>query len=340
LGIKTVKKRKIGNRKKPLPRDPSRKVKVESVAPVQKEKKQKKEKKVKSNLKQIIAKKLPIPFKATADHKLTTQEKRANKAVEKKRKIFLLREKSKAYESHLPKIPYPEHLKLASSNARKLYYKRRLFTAREELKRKNVKIHAIKNARKYEAEYRRNARALIRNRRIARNTNTFFVEPEAKVVFVIRIRGINGVSPKVKKALQLLRLRQIHNGTFVKINGASLQILKLVEPYVTYGTPNLKSVRELIYKRGYGKINGQRIQLRQNVLIHDNLGRFGIHCVEDIIHEIFTCGPHFKEVNRFLWAFKLASPVGGFVKKRIHFVEGGDCGDREHYINRLIRRMN
>jgi len=291
-------------------------------------------------LKQTIAKKLPFPFKATTDHKLTSEEKRANQLVEKKRKILLQREKTRAYESHLPKIPFPEHLKLASSNSRKLYYRRRLLRAKEQLKLKNIHIHALRNARKYEAEYKRTGRKLIQNRRIARNTNTFFVEPEAQVVFVIRIRGINGVSPKVKKALQLLRLRQIHNGTFVKVNGASLQILKLVEPYVTYGAPNLKSVRELVYKRGYGKIHGQRIQLRENVLIHDNLGRFGIHCVEDIIHEILTCGPHFKEVNRFLWPFKLASPVGGFVKKRIHFVEGGDCGDREHYINRLIRKMN
>ena len=30
-------------------------------------------------------------------------------------------------------------------------------------------------------------------------------------------------------------------------------MLKLVQPYVTYGFPSLKTVRELIYKRGYGK---------------------------------------------------------------------------------------
>ena len=30
-------------------------------------------------------------------------------------------------------------------------------------------------------------------------------------------------------------------------------MLKLVQPYVTYGYPSLKTVRELIYKRGFGK---------------------------------------------------------------------------------------
>lgn len=43
--------------------------------------------------------------------------------------------------------------------------------------------------------------------------------------------------------------------------------------------PNLKSVRELIYKRGYGKINKQRIPLTDNSLIEKNLGK---HAVRNI----------------------------------------------------------
>jgi large subunit ribosomal protein L7e len=33
--------------------------------------------------------------------------------------------------------------------------------------------------------------------------------------------------------------------------------------------PNLKSVRELIYKRGYGKLNKQRIPLSNNQVIEE-----------------------------------------------------------------------
>ena len=40
----------------------------------------------------------------------------------------------------------------------------------------------------------------------------------------------------------------------VQINKATLNMLRRVEPYITWGTPNLKTVRELIYKRGYGKV--------------------------------------------------------------------------------------
>jgi large subunit ribosomal protein L7e len=70
------------------------------------------------------------------------------------------------------------------------------------------------------------------------------------------------------------------------------------------------------------------------------LGKHGIICIEDLIHEILTVGPHFREANNFLWPFKLKAPLGGLKKKRNHYVEGGDAGNREDKINELIRRMN
>lgn len=39
---------------------------------------------------------------------------------------------------------------------------------------------------------------LIRLKREAKSKNGFYVEPEAKVMFVIRIRGINDMHPKVR----------------------------------------------------------------------------------------------------------------------------------------------
>lgn len=62
--------------------------------------------------------------------------------------------------------------------------------------------------------------------------------------------------------------------------------------------------------------------------------------MEDLVHEIFTCGPKFKEVSTFLWPFKLSSPNGGMGKKRLHYVEGGQAGNREDKINAFIRKMN
>jgi len=76
-------------------------------------------------------------------------------------------------------------------------------------------------------------------------------------------------------------------------------------------------------------------------LIEENLGKYGIVSIEDLIHEIYTVGPNFKQASNFLWPFKLSSPTGGFrTRKFKHFIEGGDLGDREDKINKLIRQMN
>ncbi|KAM7259447.1 hypothetical protein ACFE04_015188 [Oxalis oulophora] len=209
-----------------------------------------------------------------------------------------------------------------------------------KIKNKENRKVIFKRAKLYAEEYANKERELIQLKREAKLKGGFYVEPEAKLLFIIRIRGINAIDPKTKKILQLLRLRQIFNGVFLKVNKATVNMLRRVEPYVTYGYPNLKSVKELIYKRGFGKLNFQRTALTDNSIVEKGLGKFGIICVEDLIHEIMAVGPHFKEANNFLWPFQLKAPLGGLKKKRNHYVEGGDAGNRENYINELIRRMN
>ena len=71
-----------------------------------------------------------------------------------------------------------------------------------------------------------------------------------------------------------------------------------------------------------------------------SLGKEGIICVEDLVHEIYTVGPNFKKANNFLWPFKLSCASGGMDRKRNHYIEGGQYGNREEFINALIRRMN
>ena len=152
---------------------------------------------------------------------------------------------------------------------------------------------------------------------------------------------INKIAPKPRKILQLLRLLQINNGVFIKLTKATSEMLKVVEPFVAYGYPSIKTVRDLIYKRGYGKVNKQRIALTDNQIIEENLGKYSIICMEDLIHEIVTVGPNFKQASNFLWPFKLSNPTGGFrTRKFKHFVEGGDLGNREEKINSLVKQMN
>ena len=57
------------------------------------------------------------------------------------------------------------------------------------------------NAEKYAKEYAAADKSLIDAKREAKKTGNFFVEAQAKVAFVIRIRGINKLSPKQKKIM-------------------------------------------------------------------------------------------------------------------------------------------
>lgn len=212
-------------------------------------------------------------------------------------------------------------------------------TRKKESKTKREQI--FKRAESYVKEYRDYEREQIRLARVAKAEGSYYVPAQPKLVFVTRIKGINKIDPKKRKTLQLLRLLQINNGVFIRLTKATSEMLKIVEPFIAYGYPNLKSVRELVYKRGYAKVNKQRIPLTDNSIIEENLAQYGIVCMEDLIHEIYTVGPNFKQAANFLWPFKLSNPTGGFrTRKFKHYVEGGDLGNREEHINALIRQMN
>jgi large subunit ribosomal protein L7e len=225
--------------------------------------------------------------------------------------------------------------------ARDAKLKAEFLTARDKRRVENKarKLKWTENAKKYAQEYAAADKAIVDAKRKARAEGGFFVPAEPKVALIIRIRGVNHQRPQVVRILRLLRLRQINNATFVRINKASLNMIQRVLPFVTLGYPSRTTVSNLIYKRGFGKVNKQRIPLTSNFIIEQALGKYGITCIEDLIHEITTAGPNFKVANNFLWSFKLSPPKGGFISKRQAFHAGGDWGNREVYINDLVERM-
>ncbi|XP_055299072.1 60S ribosomal protein L7 [Sitodiplosis mosellana] len=247
-------------------------------------------------------------------------------------------DKKKVESKTLPAVP-ESRLKIAkkAARARAVLAKRRVtktLTIQKRLRENFLR------AEKYSKQYAVADRREIEKKREAKRAGNYYIPGESRLAFVIRIRGINKVAPKVRKVLQLFRLRQINNGVFIKLNKATINMLRIAEPYITWGYPNLKSVRELIYKRGYVKHKGQRVPITDNFTIERKLKRRAdIQCVEDLVHEVFTVGPNFKYASNFLWPFKLNTPTGGWRKKNNHFVEGGDFGNRENQINVLLRRM-
>ena len=70
------------------------------------------------------------------------------------------------------------------------------------------------------------------------------------------------------------------------------------------------------------------------------LGKYGILCIEDIVNEVATVGPHFKEVTSFLCLFALNRPEKALKGKKRLYEDGGDTGNRKDQINELISKMN
>lgn len=122
-------------------------------------------------------------------------------------------------------------------------------------------------------EYRKQKRVELSLKREAKKVGNFYVPGEPKLAFVVRIRGINKIHPRPRKVLQLLRLRQINNGVFVKLNKATIAMLRIADPYIAWGYPSQKTIRSLVYKRGYAKVNKTRLPITDNTIVENSLGK-------------------------------------------------------------------
>merc|ERR1712224_686520 len=141
--------------------------------------------------------------------------------------------------------PVPESVLKKRKTQEKLAADRAAAAAEAKKANKEKRTQAYKSAEKYVKEYRAMAKQRVRMYRQAKAAGNHYVDGEAKLAFVVRIRGLNDMHPKTKKILQIMRLRQMNMGVFMKLSKASMEMLKRVVPYLSYGYPNLKSVREL-----------------------------------------------------------------------------------------------
>jgi hypothetical protein len=95
------------------------------------------------------------------------------------------------------------------------------------------------------------------------------------------------------------RLGDLKLPPFLSFPGASAHLpsSQQVDPYIMYGYPSLKSVKDLVYKRGHAKVGKQRVPITDNEMIEVGLGektKGAVICIEDLVHQIHTVGPYFK----------------------------------------------
>lgn len=157
---------------------------------------------------------------------------------------------------------------------------------------------------------------------------------EGRLILAIRHKAGKSIDAKTRKILHVMRLYEIHSAAFVKASSATAKMLQLASPSIVFGEPSLKTVRDLIQKRGFARVDKKRVPLTDNQLIEDKLGSKGMVCLEDLIQEIHTVGPNFKAANELLQPFKLNPPATRI--KRDHSKDKEQAED----VNALVQRMN
>ena len=115
----------------------------------------------------------------------------------------------------------------------------------------------------------------------------------------------------VRAAFRNLRLSEKFGACLRPLDSELLLLLKLVQPFVTWGYeyliphvslinfrfPSPEMIHDLVFKHGFMSVDKKKKPLTDNQWIEDTLGEeTGIICVEDIVHELVTNGPNFKKV--------------------------------------------
>uniref|UniRef100_A0A182SA31 Uncharacterized protein n=1 Tax=Anopheles maculatus TaxID=74869 RepID=A0A182SA31_9DIPT len=171
---------------------------------------------------------------------------------------------------------------------------------------------------------------------------------ENQLVLVYRHRGSKVIANKeVLKTLVRLGLPVQRSATLHRLTHELIAQLKVVEPFVIWGYPNITIVQALLYKYvrlrclQTGVETKHPVPLTSNKQVEDLFGSLGMLCVEDLLHEIMKVGPHFDAIREKLRTFLLKDPVGGWkdsTKGKLRSI-GGEAGFRGEEINILFQRI-
>lgn len=180
-------------------------------------------------------------------------------------------------------------------------------------------------------------------RKLITKTDTKKMVPveNVKLIAVVRIRTADGIGKLAVAAMRKLKVLKMYECSLVRYDDKSHRLLKACEPYVTWGAPDVRTIRELITKRGHALKKDKKVVLNSNAAVEEAFGDIDMLAIEDLISELVTIGPNFEKVQKFLASFQLASAAGTMKKEEQvkSYAKGGLNGDRGEKINELIRKM-
>lgn len=156
----------------------------------------------------------------------------------------------------------------------------------------------------------------------------------SKLLGVIRIRGYAGAPWFIQDTLELLRLKRNFNAMIYEDTPSIRGMLKITEPYITWGELNEEGIKLLLSKL-YIKPGNQKINddfLKNKLKIEGYI---------EFVKKISEGQLKLHKLDRYFnLPIRLHPPSGGF-KGKINrpFKLKGEFGYRGDKINELIKRM-
>lgn len=149
---------------------------------------------------------------------------------------------------------------------------------------------------------------------------------------VIRIRGSVKLRGDLGRTMELLGAYRIHQLVLKPQNKAMHQMLKKVEPYITYGEIDSSTLAGLLEKRG--RLAGEK---KLDAAFLKKQGFASFEALAKGLMENKT-GLHVLGIKK---TFRLHAPRKGFERAGIKrlFSVGGAAGYRGKAVNELIERM-
>jgi large subunit ribosomal protein L7e len=94
-------------------------------------------------------------------------------------------------------------------------------------------------------------------RKLATRTHLKSMVPKenVKLIAVLRIRTADGIGKLAITAMRKLRVLKMYQCSFIKYDEKTHRLLKTAEPYITWGPPDVRTIRELLTKRGYAQVD-------------------------------------------------------------------------------------
>jgi large subunit ribosomal protein L30 len=155
---------------------------------------------------------------------------------------------------------------------------------------------------------------------------------EGKTLFVVRIRGGVDAQKTVEATLEMLRMERNNYATILKESPSYTGMLRKVKDYITWGEPDVETVKTLLEKRG--KLPGDE------KVTDEALKGLGYESVEHLANAIVAGEVEFSQLNGVKPFFRMHPPKKGFKRTvKRPYNDHGELGYRGEAINELIKRM-